>query len=229
MYLLIRFFLLFISITLINFFLTIAYLAAQPTDTLWIEKFENESSLKDWKPNKKPNRTSYQVEQETNNSFLNIRSNCDDNFILKKIKVDLVEFPFLNWSWRARELPKEGNEYFKKSADATGAIYVVLRASRWRPQSIKFTWSSTLEENSEGKSPFALWPSKSDFIVMESGLENKDVWVHEKVNVLECYKKLYHKSKVQSKLIEVIALMTDSDNTKSQANCDYDNVFFTTN
>ncbi len=104
-------------------------------------------------------------------SFLN--SNI---FILKQLKVDLVEYPYLNWSWRANDLPTDGDESVKKYCDAAACIAIVLKLLKFRPRSIKYTWSTTLDIEVGTKSPYAFWPSRSDIIVLESGNDELGNW-----------------------------------------------------
>lgn len=200
-------------------------LAAQNIDTFWIDDFNSEE-LSDWHVNKGQISEVYNLDQDSTDRFLSAVSKNNDLFIIKECKVDLVEYPYLNFSWRAHELPTAGNEYEKSTCDIAASVYIVLKASRWRPRSIKFTWSTTLPENSYGKSPFSIWPARSDFKVVHTGNRDLGKWVHEKINVLEEYKKLYKKDNINSLFIEAMSIMTDSDNTESQSRADYDNVFF---
>lgn len=216
------------SINLIILPLMLFYSQAkgQVTDTFWIETFDKET-LTDWHANKGEITEVYNIQTEGAERYLQAISEDDDLFIIKECKVDLVQYPYLNFSWRAHELPEQGNEYQKETCDIAASVYIVIKASKWRPRSIKFTWSTTLPENTYGKSPFSIWPARSDFKVVHSGDKDLGEWVHEKINVLEEYKKLYDKDKVNSLDIEAISIMTDSDNTSSSARADYDNIFLT--
>jgi len=194
-------------------------------DVVWIDDFENQT-MKDWQGRAAQFENIYKLDSINGQSFLSASSKGSDNFIIKKIDVDLVKYPFLNWKWRANTLPLNGNESVKPTCDMAAAVVIVLRASKWRPQTIKYTWSSTLEKNTITQSPYAHWPSRTDIIVMQSGDEHLNEWMTEKVNVLEHYKMLYKKSKVKKKKIEAFVIMTDSDNTNSLSEADYDDIFF---
>lgn len=201
-------------------------LAWQQPQVYWVDKFENEKALSSWKGRANNFEEIYKIDTSNNNQFLRAVSKSTDNFIIKEIEVDIVEYPYLNWKWRANKLPNDANEHHKKSSDVAASVYLIIRPSKWRPQSIKYTWSSTLEIGSTGSSPFAFWPSRSDFIVLESGKSNLKQWKTEKVNVLEDYKRLYNKEKLSSFKVKAISIMTDSDNTSSEAAADYDDIFF---
>ena len=168
----------------------------------------------------------YRIDIEDDNSYLSAHSIHDDNFLIKKIKIDLVEYPYLNWSWRANILPVAGDESVKKHCDVTACVNVVLKASKWRPRSIKYSWSSTLPVGTRTKSPFAIWPSRCDIVVIESGAEKQGKWITERVNVLKDYMQFYGKGKPKSLVIEAFVIMTDSDNTETPSAADYDKIFF---
>jgi hypothetical protein len=182
-----------------------------------------------WNGRKEEASKYYQIREDIedeNNKYLSVKNDKTDMFIIKKIKVDLVKYPYLNWKWRVNQLPVNGKESKRKTCDVPASMNVVLIASKWRPKTIKYTWSSTLEKGSRTKSPYAIWPSRCDILVLQSGEVLKGEWVSEKRNVLEDYTELYKKKKVKSKIVEAIVIMSDGDNTSSISAADYDDIFF---
>jgi len=186
----------------------------------------NEDLSSSWRGRYDDYNSIYTIESTDDNSYLSANSIQTDNFIIKAIDVDLVEYPYLNWRWRAHTLPVEGDESIKAKCDVAASIAVVLNKSRIIPKSIKYSWSTSLTQDSLTKSPFAFWPSRCDIRVMQSGSEESGIWVHEKVNVLEDYKLFYNKNRVKSKTANAIVILTDSDNTKSLSKADYDDIYF---
>ena len=188
----------------------------EPLSTSWKGRYDDYESI-------------YKINTEEDNQILSAYSTDSDNFIIKQIEVDIVEYPYLNWRWRAHTLPVGGDESTKEKCDVSASISIVLNKSRLLPKSIKYSWSTTLEENNITESPFAIWPSRCDIRVMESGEENKGKWVTEKINILEDYKRFYNKKNVNSKSVHAIVIMTDSDNTSTIAVADYDDIYFSKN
>ena len=186
----------------------------------------NASLSEEWKGRYSNFEDFYSIHEENGKSVLSASSRDSDCFIAKRIEVDIVQYPYLNWSWRANALPKNGDESKKANCDVAASIAVVLNKSKILPKSIKYSWSSTLPSGTITESPFAFWPARCDVVVMESGETNKGQWVQEKVNVLEHYKTFYEKKKVKSKKVSVIVIMTDSDSTNSLSEADYSNIFF---
>lgn len=197
----------------------------QSTRTLLVDDFEMGLSS-DWKGRHLNHEAIYKIGKEKDNQFLTAQSTDSDNLIVKKIEVDLVEYPYLNWKWRATTLPKNGDESVKAKCDVAASIAVILNTNRFFPKSIKYSWSTTLEKDSLTHSPFAFWPSSCDIRVMESGTQNLGEWQTEKINVLADYKKFNKLTKVDSKIAYAIVIMTDSDNTQTLSSADYDDIYF---
>ena len=168
----------------------------------------------------------YSIADEGDERFLTAVANGSDNLIVKKVKVDITEYPYLNWRWRAHTLPEGGDESVKKTCDAAASVAVVLNKSKILPKSIKYTWSTTLAKDSLIKSPYAFWPARCDIRVIDSGSEHIGEWRTVKVNLLEDYKHFYKKKDVKSKHVRAIVIMTDSDNTGSSSSADYDQFYF---
>lgn len=201
--------------------------------TLIVDNFDHyrEGSLSTvWKGRSDNAFNEYKIKIEDNeNSYVEAISQKSDMFLLKEIKVDLVKFPYLNWRWRVNEYPPNGDESVKKYCDNPASVAVVFRLSKWRPKSIKYSWSTTLDQDTRTSSPYAIWPSRSDIIVMRSGKDKEVGWVTEKRNVLQDYMDLYNDHDVKEKFIYAIVIMTDGDNTKSNSAADYDDIYFSSN
>lgn len=205
---------------------------------VWIETFESgvEGALpKQWKGRTKNAGQHYKLKihqkpRRQNRMYLEARVVNADELIAKDQKVDIVKYPYLNWRWRVHVLPPDGNESLKPLCDSAASIYVVIRARKTMgvptPESIKYSWSSTLKVGTVTKSPYSVWPSRCDIIVLQSGDASKNRWITEKRNVLADYKKFYKKTNPKSVLIDGVAIMSDSDNTKSQSWADYDQIYF---
>jgi len=179
-----------------------------------------------WKGRNENFDEQYSIAQEEDNSYLSVVSVNSDNLIIKKIEVDIVKYPYLNWKWRAHKLPSQGDESVKQYCDVTASIALLTNKSRFFPKSIKYSWSTTLDKETRSRSPFAIWPARCDIRVLQSGDAEVGKWITEKVNILEDYKLFYNKTEVKSKKIRAVVIMSDSDNTMSVSEADYDNIYF---
>jgi hypothetical protein len=134
--------------------------------------------------------------------------------IAKGFEYELREYPFLEWQWRVLELPQGGDERFKKTGDSAAAIYVIFEG-RFRPDNIKYVWSSSLPLGTTTESPYS---SKTKIVVLRNQSSPLGEWISERVNVYEHYKRLFGD---EPEPVQAIGLMSDSDSTKSRAVAHY--------
>ena len=224
---------------LIVFLIVASSLNSEPS-RYWVDDFESyEVGImpSGWKGRSGKAKKYYKIAEESlkgkKNKYLKVDNFQTAQFIGKISKVDIVKYPFLYWKWRVRVLPPKGDESTKKYCDVPASMNVVLDNGRIlglipRPKTIKYSWSTTLKKGTITKSPFARWPSRCDIIVLRSGASLKGRWVQEKRNVLEDYKKFYKRKKVDSKIIDLITIMSDADSTKTTSAADYDDIYFST-
>ena len=134
--------------------------------------------------------------------------------IAKEFEYDLKKYPFLSWQWRVFELPKGGDERYKKTGDSAAGMYVIF-PGRFRPDNMKYVWSASLPIGTTTESPYN---SKTKIVVLQNQHTTLGTWVSEKVNVYEDYKRLFGE---EPEHVQAIGLMSDSDNTESIAQADY--------
>ena len=147
-------------------------------------------------------------------SYLEARAISSAVAIAKKFEYDLKEYPFLSWQWRVLELPRGGDERYKKTGDSPAAVYVIF-PSLIRPDNIKYVWSASLPIGTTTESPYN---SKTKIVVLRNLSSHLGTWGSEKVNVYEDYKRLFGR---EPKHVQAIGLMSDSDNTESRAQAHY--------
>jgi hypothetical protein len=183
--------------------------------------------------NKKEASGIYKIVLENSNKFLSARSDGNSIQIAKKINWNIKAFPVLEWKWRVTILPKEANEDAKGKNDSGASIYVIFQRSRipflsWEYQPInviKYVWSTTLPVGKvvyKEKSKLGSTIYEGYFFVLETGTGNTGKWITEERNVLDDYKKVFGGSPKYDPYL--IAILSDSNNTKSTAAADYDDI-----
>ena len=135
----------------------------------------------------------------------------------KEFEYEFKAYPYLRWSWRAVALPEGANEERKETGDSGAAVYVVF-PGRFRPDNIKYVWSSSLPEGTATESPYN---SKTKIVVLRNRSTPLGKWVSEEVNVYEDYKRLIGGEPDE---VQAIAIMSDSNNTESKAIAHYDDI-----
>ena len=171
--------------------------------------FEEGSFPEGWKSRGGEGSDVYRVRSD-HEPYLEANAKQSAVTIAKQFEYDLTEYPYLSWQWRVIELPKGGDERYKKTGDSAAAIYVIFEG-RFRPKSIKYVWSASLPRGTTTESPSN---SKTKIVVLQTQSSPMDEWVSERVNVYADYQRLFGG---EIELVQAIGLMSDSDNTQSTA------------
>jgi len=159
----------------------------------------------------------YSVVKEGDNAYLKAVADNSDILIAKEFIYDLKVYPFLQWSWRAEVLPEGADEREKDTGDSGAAVYVIF-PGRFRPENIKYVWSSCLPVGTTSESPYN---SKTKIVVLRNRSTSLGKWVSEEVNVYEDYKRLFEGDPGE---VQAIAIMSDSNDTESKAVAHYDDI-----
>jgi hypothetical protein len=192
-----------------------------PPECLTIEDFAKAKLGEfpaDWKPRKDAGKDIYRVLEEKGLRFLRAASKGLGIQAAKQVEWDLGGYPMLSWSWRPREFPKGGDERESGTNDSALAVYLLVPYSRFTgPKAVKYVWSEKVPVGTHLNSNYGL----TQVLVLKSGLAGRDEWSEQKVNVLEDYRKYFGESDTPKPA--GIAVLTDSDDTKSSAQGDYAN------
>lgn len=184
------------------------------------------NSLEGWQEKVFANKTSYQLVKQEENIVLQAKSNASASGLFKEVNIDLTTHPFLNWKWKVEKGHPPLAERTKEGDDYAARIYVVTKGGLlfWKTKAVEYIWSSSEKKGATWPNAFA---KKHDIILtVRSPEDKKQVWYQEKRNVYEDFKKSYGE---EIKNIQVIAIMTDSDNSRGSAQASYGDISFTTN
>jgi hypothetical protein len=130
---------------------------------------------------------------------------------------NLETHPVLAWSWRPREFPKGGDEREAATNDSALAVYMGVPHSKIRgPRAMKYVWSEKAPAGTRLTSNAGLTQVR----VLRTGVPaSRDAWVEERVNVRDHWKAAFKEAETPKP--GGIAVLTDSDDTKSSAAGDY--------
>jgi hypothetical protein len=154
--------------------------------------------------------------QESGNHFVKIKTMGGCTAIGKKCSYNSQDYPLLSWKWRMHVLPLNAREDLKKYADSGAGVYVIFHAKMGLNRIIKYVWSSTLSVGTAIESPFN---PRVKVVVLRNSNDKMDSWIEEEVNVLEDYRRFFNS---MPPMVDVVAIMSDSDNTQSMVEADYD-------
>lgn len=168
------------------------------------------------------NKLMYDVSKNRGQFILHAFDSAHNLCLAKKISITLSDYPVLKWAWKAVTLPDGAREDEKRKNDSVAGIIIGIKKG-FSIHAVKYVWSTTLSVGS------AVMDSKDAYdkvIVLQSGKKNLGKWEFQKVNVRDDIEKCFGKGFSR---IEVVSIMTDSDNTKSSAEAYYAAIEFAKN
>lgn len=177
----------------------------------------------------------YTVKADNGNHFLRFEGKIAKHINLPLINEDreniyninIHETPILSWKVRAHMLPKNANENDDDRNDSVASIYVAFDMGHIAffkkvPKTIRYTWSSTLEEGTELSKFFG----NQKIVVVESGPKQTGEWVTFRRNIVEDYKRLFGDTPPKTPM--AILILSDGDSTGSWVKADYDDIMLKT-
>jgi len=220
---------------------------ADPSTVLDVGKFSanlSGSALPEgWKPltfKKIPKLTSYELVKDGGAVVVKATSEASASGLIKEIKIDPKAFPIVRWRWKVENLLKNSDVSRKGGDDYPARLYITFE---YDPDKVSFGKKLKFKAGQAifGDIPIAalnyIWETKTpagtivenaytDFaqmIVVESGPKKVGMWVEEERNIYEDYKKAFAE---EPPMINGVAIMSDTDNTKERATAYYGDIEF---
>jgi hypothetical protein len=165
----------------------------------------------------------FEVVRDGNTRVLHIRSDNDSSTVSKEIKIDVRQYPILQWRWKVVVHPKGGDARRKETDDEAAQLYVTFPRfpSALRSRVIGYIWDATAPAGS-------MFPSQKvstvQFVVVRAGEADLNTWLTETRNVLEDYKKIY--GEAPSEDVGAVSISINSQNTGSTAEAYFGEIVF---
>ena len=196
-----------------------------------------------WKPltfKKIPKHTSYEVVKDGGVTIVKAVSEAAASGLIKPVAIDPKEFPIVRWRWKIDNVLQRSDVALKEGDDFPARLYITFEYDPDRVslgKKLKFKAGQALF----GDIPIAalnyIWETKTpvgtivenaytDFakmVVVESGTQNVGMWIDEERNIYEDYKKAFGE---EPPMINGVAIMSDTDNTKEQVTAYYGDIVF---
>jgi hypothetical protein len=161
--------------------------------------------------------------QPAGKRVLHLRSDNDSSTISKEVKVDLQQYPILEWHWKVVLLPTGGDARRKQTDDEAAQLYVTFPRfpSAVRSRIIGYIWDANAPVGAIFSSQKV---STVTFVVVRSGAADLGRWVTETRNVLDDYKRIY--GEVPGESVGAISLSINSQNTNTRAEAYFGEILF---
>ena len=197
-----------------------------------------------WKPltfKNVPIHTTYALIRDGDTVVVRAKSDSAASGLIKEIRIDPKQYPVVEWRWRVDNILKHGDVTKKSGDDYPARLYITFEydASRaslfdkakyktgqaiFGPElpfrAISYIWESKAPKGSVIPNPYTEWTM---MIVVESGSDRLNQWVHEERNIYQDFKTAFGEEPL---MISGVAIMTDTDNTKESASAYYGDIVF---
>jgi len=186
--------------------------------------FDRKDALNEWQEKIFKGRVFYAVKIERTGGYLTAYSHNAASGIFYQISFNPRKQAWVSWKWKVIKFPekKEGIDTASKwieKDDYAARFYVIFPSLIFtHTKSLEYVWDRNLPEGLMMTSPYY---RNIKIIVAESGDKNLEKWVYKKRNIYEDFKRAFGREPGR---VGAIAVMTDSDNTISTAEADYDEI-----
>jgi hypothetical protein len=223
-------------------------LDAQSPAVLEVGKFsvasEGNALPEGWKPltfKKIEKHTTYKVIKDGDAAVVKAVSEASASGLTREIKINLKDYPIVQWRWKVANILKNGDVSKKEGDDYPARIYITfeydagkvsffkkaqyetvkLIYGQYPPlDAINYIWESKATKGTVVPNPYT---DQVKMIVVESGAAGLNQWMSEERNVYEDYKKAFGE---EPPMISGVAIMTDTDNTGESATAYYGDIVF---
>ncbi|HEV8242733.1 MAG TPA: DUF3047 domain-containing protein [Nitrospirales bacterium] len=203
------------------------------------------SALPDgWKPltfKKVEKHTIYSLVKDGESTVVKAVSAASASGLTREVKINLKEYPIVQWRWKVTNVLKKGDVAKKEGDDYPARLYITfeydaskvsffkkaqyeavrLLYGQYPPLgALNYIWESKAPKGTVVPNPFT---DQAKMIVVESGADRLNQWASEERNVYEDYKKAFGE---EPPMISGVAIMTDTDNTGESATAYYGDIVF---
>jgi len=196
-----------------------------------------------WKPltfKKIPKHTFYEVVKDGGVTIVKAVSEASASGLIKQVVIDPKEFPIVRWRWKIDNVIQRSDVALKEGDDFPARLYITFE---YEPDKVSFGKKLKFKAGQAlfGDIPIAalnyIWETKTpvgtivenaytDFakmVIVESGTQKVGMWIDEERNIYEDYKQAFGE---EPPMINGVAIMSDTDNTKEQVTAYYGDIVF---
>jgi hypothetical protein len=183
-----------------------------------------------WALDRKAGTVDLRLEKAGENLVVRLASDRNSSFGIKReLHVDLKEYPFLNWRWKAVRLPKGGDVRRAATDDQAVQLYVAFPSTGFpavlNTPIIGYIWDNEAPRGWMGRSE-QIGGGKMRYVVVRNKTDLVGEWHAESRNVYEDFRKLFRDLKGVETVTHGIQFHINSQYTKSEAEGYIGDVFF---
>jgi len=183
-----------------------------------------------WALDRKAGTVNLRLEKAGENIIVRLVSDHNSSFGIKReLHVDLKEYPFLNWQWKAVRLPRGGDVRKASTDDQAVQLYVAFPSLGFpavlNTPIIGYIWDNEAPRGWMGRSE-QIGGGKMRYVVVRNKADRIGEWYAERRNLYEDFRKLFRDLKGVDTVTHGIQFHINSQYTKSEAEGCIGDVFF---
>jgi hypothetical protein len=179
------------------------------------------------------------VRREDSTVVVRARSENGASGLITRKRVDLAQYPILEWRWKVTDVPTRADVAADTTADAAARVYVTfdydglgffdrLKLMLLRrvampeapSRALNYVWATRREPGTPVTSPYT---DQIRMLPVRNGTTRTGEWVRERRNVWMDYRALFGEDPPP---VNGVAIMTDTDNTGGTAQAFYGDIVF---
>ncbi len=184
-----------------------------------------------WSSDIKKGEPAISLERGSQIYYLHMKSNESSYGVKNGIKVDIKEYPYLNWRWKVAKLPDGGDVRKSDTDDQAIQIYIAFTPTGF-PEALNtpvlgYIWDNEAPRGWTGRSS-AIGGGKLRYIVLRNKTDRLGQWYTEKRNIYEDYKKFLKDVACADPagLTHGVEFYINTQNTRSSAESYIGDVYF---
>lgn len=184
-----------------------------------------------WELDRKTGTVALRLERYGAGYCLNMVSDQSSFGIKRAVKLNIREYPYLNWTWKVSKLPPGGDVRKSETDDQAAQIYLAFPAkgfpAKLNTPVIGYIWDNEAPKEWTGRSP-QLGGGKMRYVVVRNKIDKLGRWYAEKRNIYNDYQKLFRdlQGGEPTGPTQGISLYINSQHTRSAAECYIGDIFF---
>lgn len=196
-----------------------------------------------WKPlsfKNIPRSTTYEVVKDGDKTVVKADSNVSASGLIKEVRINPRDYPIIRWRWKVNNLVQKSDTTRKDGDDYPARVYVTFEYDPDKVsvgKKLKYKAGRVLFGDIPIGAINYVWETKApigvildnaytDFvkmIVVQSGPNRVGLWIDETRNIYDDYKMAFGE---EPPMINGVAIMSDTDNTKERAVAYYGDIVF---
>jgi len=172
-----------------------------------------DQSIANWKQHSFGNGTDYQLVELDDRWALQAHSQGAASAFYRSVEIDLEKTPILSWSWRVEQPLVDLDEMQKSGDDYAARVYVVHKNGFFdKGVAVNYVWSGSHETG-----------SRSYMLALQDAATPLAEWQTQRRDVRKDFQELLG---MDVRTVQVVVLMTDTDNSGQSARAHYGDLVF---